>query len=222
MSKTEIKYGNLKVKLNCLYEAIVTTYNVNLALEEISYNAAPMGVIFGDSKHIIIRPYLTTNTYKNIQSHRCAGINFTNNISLFYKSAIKKSEISQNDFLTSKKKKIPLLKDSITRFVVITEKKEINKSENRAKILCKIEEFENVDSNIEPYNRGYFAVLESIIHFTRINILMEQDPEKGKRLMDNILEYNSFIKRVYPNSDFEEIMNEIVLNLSKMTGLKIK
>ena len=222
MSNTEIKFGNLKVKLNWLYEAIITTCNVNLAIKEITYNAAPMGVIFPDPEHIIIRPYLTTNTFKNIQCYGCAGINFTNNISLFYKSAIKKTEISQNDFLTSKKKQIPLLKDSITRFVVISEKMEINESENRAKILCKIEEFENIDSNIEPYNRGYFAVLESIIHFTRINILMEQDPEKGKRLINKILEYNSFIKRVYPNSDFEQIMNEIVLNLSKMTRLKIK
>ena len=51
---------------------------------------------------------------------------------------------------------------------------------------------------------------------------MEQDPEKGKIIIDKILEYNSFIKRVYPNSDFEKIMNEIVLNLSKMTRLKIK
>ncbi len=222
MSKKEALFGNFQVKMDCLYEAIVTTCNVNLALEKITYNAAPMGVIFPDSKHIIIRPYLTTNTYKNIQSHRCAGINFTNNIKLFYNSAIKKSKISQNNFLTSKKKKIPLLKDSITRFVVRMEKMEINESKNRAKILCKIDEFENIESNIEPYNRGYFAVLESIIHFTRINILMEQNPEKGKILIDNILEYNSFIKRVYPNSDFEEIMNEIVLNLSKMTRLKIK
>ncbi|MFX0139933.1 MAG: DUF447 domain-containing protein, partial [Candidatus Hodarchaeota archaeon] len=190
MSKIEVNFGNFSVKLNWLYEAIVTTCNVNLALEEITYNAAPMGVNFPDSDHIIIKPYLTTNTYRNVQCYGCAGINFTNNITLFYKSAIKKSEISQNDFLTSTKKKIPVLKDAITRFVVITENMEINKSENRAKILCKIEEFENVDSNIKPYTRGYFAVLESIIHFTRINILMEQEPEKGKRLIKKILDYN--------------------------------
>ncbi|NVM03715.1 MAG: DUF447 family protein [Candidatus Helarchaeota archaeon] len=216
MSKTEIKYGNLKVKLNWLYEAIITTCNVNLAIKEITYNAAPMGVIFPDSDHIIIRPFLTTNTYRNIQCYGCAGINFSNNISLFYKTAIKTSEISQNDFITSKKKKIPLLKDSITRFVVVTEKMEVNESENRARILFKIKEFENVDSNVEPYTRGYFAVLESIIHYTRVNILMENNPEKGKKLINNILEYDNFIKRVYPNSDLEKIMNEIVFNITNM------
>ena len=216
MEKMEVKFRNFLVKLNWLYEAIVTTYKINPSNEKIKYNAAPMGVIFQDKEHLIIRPYLNTNTLKNIQYFKCAGINFTNNIFLFYKSAIKKSDLTINDFIESKERKTPLLKDSKIRFEVVSEKINVNKNENRATVHFKIGAFEDVDSTIDLYSRGYFAALESIIHFTRVNILMEQDPEKGKKLIQKILDYNVFIKRVYPNSDLEKITNEIVFKINKM------
>ncbi|MHA1379822.1 MAG: DUF447 domain-containing protein [Candidatus Helarchaeota archaeon] len=216
MMQKEIRFGTFLVKINWLYEAIVTTCNVESINGKVIYNAAPMGVLFPDQDHIMIRPFQNTNTFKNIQHYGCACINFTNNILIFYKSAIKKSEISQNDFLTSRNKKIPFLRTSYTYFTVLKEKIEINKSEKRAKIWFKIKDFEIIDSNLRPYHRGFSIVLESIIHYTRIKFLIEKDPNRGKKLISKIRDYKDFIERIYPDSDLQKIMRELVLKINKI------
>jgi len=216
LSQNELKFGNFLAKTNWLYEAIVTTLNNNPKDSGIKYNAAPMGVFFQDEKHLIIKPFITTNTFKNLKHHGYACINFTNNIALFYKAAIKKSELSMSDFLVNEKINVPFLKDSKAYFEVISEKISVDKDENRATIHFKITDYKILNFNIEPYARGDFVVLESIIHFTRINFLMEKDPKKGKKLISKILDYNNFIKRVYPNSNLEKIMDELVLTINKM------
>ena len=68
---------NLLKKLNLtpnfIYETIVTTYNP----EDKTPNAAPMGIFFLDENQLIISPYNSTKTYRNLVNSGCGVINFT-------------------------------------------------------------------------------------------------------------------------------------------------
>lgn len=67
-----------------IMETIVSTYNV-----EGPPNAAPMGVETEDMQRIVIRPYTSSLTYKNLQLKTCAVINVTSNPELYYRTAFK-------------------------------------------------------------------------------------------------------------------------------------
>jgi len=65
-------------------ETIVSTYDVDE-----QPNAAPMGVMMHSSKQLIIRPFVSSLTYKNLQANRCAVVNVTSDPELFYLTAFK-------------------------------------------------------------------------------------------------------------------------------------
>ena len=69
-------------------ECIVSTYNMDG-----KPNAAPMGVIMEDEQHLIINLFNSSTTCSNIKANRCAIVNLTSNIEVFYKTAFKEANI---------------------------------------------------------------------------------------------------------------------------------
>ena len=74
-----------------IIEIILTTFNLNGTI-----NAAPMGVIRDQTNNFIIKPYKSSNTYRNLEKSKKACINTTNKPELFFVTAFK--EINSNLF----------------------------------------------------------------------------------------------------------------------------
>src|SRR3990170_5641563 len=80
------KLTDLGFSKGAIMETILSTYN-----EDGEPNAAPMGTIMQNDQTVLIRLYTASLTYKNLQSNRCAVINVTSDIDLFYRTTFKEA-----------------------------------------------------------------------------------------------------------------------------------
>ena len=199
---------NILKKLNLIpnniYETIVTTYNAEDELP----NAAPMGIKMLDDQNVEISPYLSAQTYKNIEKHRCAVINFIFDLNIFFESTFstQKPKLSLTFYKKAKKIDAPQLKEAAAHIEISVS--EIQKDKDRAKIKGKIIAWEVSNVPFVPINRGFGLVLESMIHATRIKIF-QNDPQKVKVLKDLITKYKKIVEKVAPDNDLLSIMNRI-------------
>ena len=67
-------------------ETVVSTYDADG-----QPNAAPMGVVIESDERLLIRPYILSLTYRNLQAKRCAVVNVTSNPETFYLTAFKEA-----------------------------------------------------------------------------------------------------------------------------------
>ena len=199
---------NILTKLNLIpnyiYETLVTTYNS----EDKTPNAAPMGISLLNEKEVVIAPYITTQTFRNIEQTGCAVINFTYNLDLFFESTFstQRPKLPSQLFKQSKKVEAPFLKDAFARIEVKI--LEIQKDTKRAKIRAAIIGWDSTQIPFFPINRGYNLVLESMIHATRI-LEFENEEEIIGPLKELILKYRTIVNKVAPEGKLIEIMRKI-------------
>jgi len=193
--------SKLNLNPNFVYETIVTTYNPQDKMP----NAAPMGIIFRDAGTVVISPYMTTQTFKNIEQTHCAVINFIYDLDFFFESAFSttRPKLPLHRFKPSKKVTVPCLKDAFAHVEV--EALEIQKEEKRAKIIAKITTWDVAEIPCFPINRGYNLVLESIIHATRI-VEFRNDEKLVSPLIELIKNYRTLVTRVAPEGKLVTIM----------------
>jgi len=72
-----------------ILETIISTYCLDG-----QPTAAPMGVMTMDMQHLIVKPYCSTLTFKNLYFQRSAVLNLTSNPELYYRTAFK--EVNPN------------------------------------------------------------------------------------------------------------------------------
>ncbi|MGQ9468291.1 MAG: DUF447 domain-containing protein [Nitrososphaerales archaeon] len=195
---------------NCIFEVIVSTYGINHMP-----NAAPMGVMTDDMQRLLIRPYTTSQTYRNILLQKCAVINITSEPIIYYKTAFKDANpdkrIPIDWFEKADLIDAPKLKNADACIEVKVVKIE-NKKRDRAKILCEVVNIAPI-KNITPkaYCRANFALIESIIHATRIKVFLSKDEkEKAEELIKLIKYYDALVERVAPSSVYSDIIKEIL------------
>ena len=199
---------NILAKLNLnpgyIYETIVTTYNPQDKMP----NAAPMGIAFHDEKTVVISPYMTTQTFKNIQQTRYAVINFIYDLDTFFESAFgtNKPKLPLHRFKPSKKVPVPGLKDAFA--YVEVETLEIQKDASRAKIIAEIKTWDVGQIPCFPINRGYNLVLESIIHATRI-VEFRDDEKLVGPLITLIKQYSTLVTKVAPEGKLVALMAQL-------------
>lgn len=80
---------NFGLRRNYLYETITTTYSIDDKLGTIFPNASCMGIRLEENNKIIINPYPSTTTYKNLSENNFIAINFVNDVYLFALAALK-------------------------------------------------------------------------------------------------------------------------------------
>ncbi len=80
---------NFGLRRNYLYETITTTYSIDDKLGSIFPNASCMGIRLEESNKIIINPYPSTTTYKNLSENNFIAINFVNDVYLYALAALK-------------------------------------------------------------------------------------------------------------------------------------
>ena len=178
-------------------------------------NAAPMGVMLKNPNQLAIRPYVTSLTYKNLQTTKTAVVNLTDNPNLFYMTAIKQvnpnGKLPSDLFETTKTVSAPRLKKA-DAFVEVTVEKSGLFAPDRAEFLCIVKQIEAVKIKPQVYCRAQFATIEAIVHATRIELFLkgtEQQQKNALQLMELVDVCNDLVNRTAPNSVYSEIMTDL-------------
>lgn len=196
-------------------ETIVSTYDVDG-----QPNAAPMGVMMDSSKQLIIRPFVSSLTYKNLQANRCAVVNVTSNPELFYLTAFKEAnpdrKLSLELFEKAEMVDAPrlLAADAIIE-VLVAETGSF--SPERAEFLCNVQLVKASKALPKVYCRAQFATIEAIIHATRIKPFLRGNKQEQKhafRLLELVNVCQDVVNRTAPNSRYSEIMAELHQRIS--------
>lgn len=196
-----------------IVETIVSTYGAD-GLP----TAAPMGIITRDMKSLIIRPYTTSSTYRNLLLRRCAVVNLSTDPTMFYKTAFKDAN-PDNRVPAEWFEKIdgidaPKLRDADA--CIMVKVTSIGKSrDGRARMVGKVEGVDAKRLTPRAYCRASFAVIESIIHATRIKVFMRKERERAKKLIELVEYYSELVDRVVPGSTYVATMRELLSRIDR-------
>ncbi len=211
-------FGFLK---SVITETIVTTYN-----QDGLPNAAPMGAIMKNEKHILVRPYTSSVTYRNLQSKKCAVINITSNPEVFYKTAFKEAspdgKVPKEWFEKAETVDAPRLQiaDAIIE-ISIEAIRPISSRRTEAVGAVKLIKATNLLPQV--YCRALFATVEAIIHATRVKVFLAGNKKKKKqalKLLETIRIYRDVVHHVAPDSRYSEIMVDLTRMLDSWRGEK--
>ena len=142
-----------------IIESILTTMDARGVV-----NFAPMGVEWGDEE-IVIKPFLETTTFQNLQATRAAVVNLTDDVMLFAQGAIANVQF-------------PAGPAQVVRGVVIdaacswreVELRSLDATPPRARIVTRVVHC-GVRREFIGFNRARHAVLEAAILATRTHLL---------------------------------------------------
>jgi hypothetical protein len=203
-----MKLRRMKIINNCIYETIISSYGPDK-----KPNAAPFGVIFKNSKIFHIFLYKGSITLSNLVFSKCGVLNITHDIELFYRTAFE----DYNDFTVKKPLfqkaeyiNAPLIASADFNLEFIVD--EIKEENFKTLMVCRIVKIKkNTNATVQPYTRGFFAALESIIHSTRIKYFFKEgnnaEAEKLIRLIDH---YREVARRVSPDSIYVKIIEKLM------------
>ena len=211
---------NLGFSKGVILETIVSTYDL-----EGQPTAAPMGVTTMDMQHVIIKPYSSTSTFKNLYSQRCAVINVTSNPEVFYRTAFK--EVNQGG-------KVPL--EWFGKAEVVNAPKiiladafiEVSVSDvkflgERAEFSCDVKLVRSSKILPRAYCRATFATIEAIIHATRVKVFLDKgECEEAERLIKLIKHYGTLVDHVAPNSTCSKILADLIRRANSWRRVKTR
>jgi hypothetical protein len=174
-----------------------------------------MGIVKEGNVRLLIRPYKSSLTYKNIQAKRCAVVNVTSNPETFYLTAFK--EANPDGKLASKlfKKAVtvdaPRLRETdATIEVTVVETRSFGAE--RAEFLCEAQQVEATETLPKVYCRAQFATIEAIVHATRIKVFLrgnQQEQKQALTLLERIEVCRDVVDRTAPDSRYAEIMADL-------------
>jgi hypothetical protein len=186
-------------------ETIICTFNLDGRP-----NAAPMGVMVIDSQKVSLIVYNSAETLKNLQNTKAATLNLTSDVDFYYKSALKSDKLPICWFEKSNVINAPKLKTAIATVSVSIENFEPIDT-IRTKATCNVECIEALKAYPQVYCRAKPAVLEAIIHATRVKALVNVEAEQAHvvtlySLIQNCID---IVNRSAPNSHYAELMSDL-------------
>jgi hypothetical protein len=192
-------------------EVILSTYNENK-----QPNAAPMGTTTQNGNTLIIKPFMTSQTYRNLQSQKCGVINLTCDVDLFYRTAFKETNSQgklPNEWFTSAQTvNAPKLVQADATVEVAVQKIEPLDSE-RAQVACKATFIDAQKVLPQAYCRAQFAVIEAIVHATRVKAFLngtQTQKEHASKLLQKIQMCQDVVEHTAPNSRYGEVMADLM------------
>ena len=142
-----------------IVETIVTTVDPSGGV-----NCAPMGVEWGDER-LVLKPFLATTTYRNLQATRAAVVNLTDDARIFARAAIANPDC---DTCPAARVTGRVLADACSwREVEVVS---IAATEPRARIETRVVH-RGLRREFVGFNRASHAVLEAAIYATRLHLL---------------------------------------------------
>jgi hypothetical protein len=196
-------------------ETIVSTYDADG-----QPNAAPMGIVMENNKQLIIRPFISSLTYKNLRTKKCAVVNVTSNPELFYLTAFKEAnpngKLSHKLFQKAETVDAPRLR-AADATVEVSVNETGSFSSERAEFLCNVQLVNASKKLPKVYCRAQFATIEAIIHATRIKPFLrgnKQEQECAFKLLELVEFCSDVVNRTAPNSRYSEIMADLTRRIS--------
>jgi hypothetical protein len=190
-------------------ETVVSTYN-----KEGKPNAAPMGVIMEDEKHLIIYLFNSSTTSSNIKANRSAVVNLTSDIEVFYKTAFKEvnpdGKLPQTLFEKAESVNAPRLCSADASIEVSVNRMEPI-GDGKTKAVFNVELIDAKQKSPQVQCRAMSQTLEAIIHATRVRALLNDHlkQKKVKHLLEMIDDCNEVVDRVAPNSSYSLVMDDL-------------
>jgi uncharacterized protein len=197
--------ADLGFRQNNIYETIVCTFNPNG-----TPNAAPMGATLQNPQQINLTVYNSASTLKNLQNTSSATINLTGDIDVFYQTALKDEPLPTSWFEKSEAVNAPKLKTAdasislqINNFVSV--------DSLRTKVTGEVKQIDASKALPQAYCRAAPAVIEAIIHATRIKVLsgVKEEQAHVDKLVCLIQNCNDVVNRSAPNSHYAELMRDL-------------
>jgi len=192
-----------------IYETIITTFN-----QDQTPNAAPMGITVQNEQQIILRIFNTSQTLKNLINTKSATINLTSNIDIFYKTAIKEAnsngKLPKEWFVQAETADAPKLANADatieTTLVNITPL-----DPQKTQATCNVKQINAQKTYPQTYCRAKSAVIEAIIHTTRIKVLNSnpQEQQHITKLLQLIENCQDIVNRSASNTHYAEIMTDL-------------
>ena len=208
-AKVTVSLDRLGFPENCIVETILVTGN-----PDGSHNAAPMGVT-RDGTALIVRPFKSTQTFKNLSLGGDASINLSDDPRLFLATAFKEEVEDQ-----PKANKHGL--EGADSTIYCDKGEMFNETEHRASFTLKPRDVEIKSQYPTVFSRGRSEAMEAIIHATRIQVFSEEgrDAEVNK-LKDRVRDNLDVIKRVSAEGSNEAQVAAKLLSMIKKWGVTI-
>ncbi len=203
------KLTDLGFLKNMIFEAIVSTYN-----QDGSPNAAPMGTIMQNQNTISLNIFNSSKTNHNLRTNKCAVINYTNNIEIFYKTTFKETnptgKLPDEWFEKAKTVNAPKLQASDATIDVSVASMESIVAE-KTNFTCSILKINVEKMYPQIHCRAMAMTLEAIIHATRLKVFVnDKTQEKNVNALLQLIKNNKdVVNRVAPNSKYADIMSDL-------------
>ena len=203
----EIDLSKIGMDKGQQYETIITTIN-----NDGTPNAAPFGVRVLDKDKVQLRIFEGGNTIKNIREKEEFIVNITENPLMFtfatidtipeeYLTKIDKKTKDNNELVYLSKTDAYFICEVETLKTAFRENDPIKDTEINM-IKANVVELNIKNKCVKPINRGIHALIESLVNYSRINIVEEK---KQKYFMERFLESERIIKRVGKKEEKESI-----------------
>lgn len=204
-----IELSSLGFKKGVFSEAIVTTYNADGTA-----NAAPMGLKLLGDQHISMSIFNTSTTCQNLEVKKCAVVNITDDIGVFYKSSIKEANPNGKPpaewFTKAEAVEAPKLWDAEAAIEVSVAETSVDGE--RTSFSCKVEHLSAEPKFPQVYCRAMPLTLEAITHATRVRVFVKnpnRQEEVGK-LTKAIEDCAAIVSRVAPNSQYTAVFADLL------------
>jgi hypothetical protein len=190
-------------------ETIVSTYN-----PDGSADAAPMGLKLLDEVHLGMNVFNTSSTCRNLKAKKCAVVNLTCDIEVFYKSAFKDAnpdgKIPAEWFVTAQAVDAPKLQSAEATVEVSVDS--VSSDGEQTQFSCSMKRLVATAQFPQVYCRALPLTVEAIIHATRVKAFFSI-PEKQKEatdLLELIKNYAQVVGRVAPDSEYTTVMTNLL------------
>ena len=208
------KLTDLGFSKGIVFETLVSTYGGDK-----KPNAAPMGVIMEDERHIIINFFNSSITCKNIKENKCAVVNLTSNIEVFYKTAFKEAnpdgKLPKEWFIKTSALNAPRLRLADAS-IEVSVKELVPADAEKTLAVFIVNSIQVTRKYPKVYCRAMSQTLEAIIHATRLKALAN-DPTKQKsvrHLLEMIADCEKVVNRVAPNSSYTLVMADLIKKIN--------
>jgi len=198
--------SDIGLQIGVLVESIVSTYSGDTP------HAAAMGCMTPDGFTLVIRPFTNTQTFRNLLDRRSLVVNITHDPSLFYRVVFGEPvEFEESRFVDA-----PVVKEAVAWVEAVSlESKPL--SSERVEVLCQVKHVEARLARPLPYSRAEHALMESLIHYTRVKVFKQAGmQQEASKLVEKIKDYERLIRRVSTNPSHLAMVARVVEEIGKL------
>lgn len=214
----EIDLSKIGMEKGQQYEIIITTID-----SDGNTNAAPFGLRVLENDEIFLRIFDGGNTIRNIKDKKEFIVNVTDNPLMFTLSSINTIPDEYLTKIPKENSELAYLTDADAYFICEVKSIKSSYRENDPIkdtginfIKAEVIELNIKNKCVKPINRAIHALIESLVNYSRINIV---DEEKQKYFLERFEESERIIKRVGNKKEKEAI--ELLKDDLKKKGYEI-